>query len=128
MEVKVINEEKVQTMTSTGKDGIESLVSETIASLKGIPTREELINLLKENVVEVTFLKLDGDERVMPCTLIESYLPPARKEDPMTQKKIREITDKVVSVWAVESKAFRSFRYDRVKSVKVIDYPIQLGA
>ena len=128
MEVKVINEEKVQTMTSTGKDGTESLVSETIASLKGIPTREELINLLKENVVEVTFLKLDGDERVMPCTLIESYLPPARKEDPMTQKKIREITDKVVSVWAVESKAFRSFRYDRVKSVKVIDYPIQLGA
>ena len=116
-----MGEEKVQTMQNTEKPGTESLVSETVANLKGIPTREELINLLKTNVVEVTFLKLDGDQRVMPCTLIESYLPPARKDDPMTQKKIREITDKVVSVWAVESKGFRSFRYDRVKSVKIID-------
>lgn len=116
-----MEEEKVQTMQNTEKAGTESLVSETVANLKGIPTREELINLLKTNVVEVTFLKLDGDQRVMPCTLIESYLPPARKDDPMTQKKIREITDKVVSVWAVESKGFRSFRYDRVKSVKIID-------
>lgn len=116
-----MGEEKVQTMQNTEKAGTESLVSETVANLKGIPTREELINLLKTNVVEVTFLKLDGDQRVMPCTLIESYLPPARKDDPMTQKKIREITDKVVSVWAVESKGFRSFRYDRVKSVKIID-------
>lgn len=121
MEVKVINEEKVQTMTNTDKAGTESLVSETVANLKGIPTREELINLLKTNVVEVTFLKLDGDQRVMPCTLKEDLLPPAKKDEPLTQKKVREISDKVIAVWAVESKGFRSFRYDRVKSIKVLD-------
>ena len=115
-----MEEEKVQTTTNTEKDGIESLET-TIAEMKGIPTKTDLLDLLKNNVVEVTFTKLDGDERVMPCTLQESYLPPAKKDDPLTQKKVREISDKVIAVWAVESKGFRSFRYDRVKSVKVLD-------
>jgi len=96
-----------------------SNVSDTVAILKGIPTKEELIKLLKNNIVEVTFTKLNGDERVMPCTLVESMLPPAKKDDPLTQKKVREISDKVIAVWAIESKGFRSFRYDRIKSVKV---------
>lgn len=99
-----------------------SQVADTVAAIKGIPTKEELYELLKKEVVEVTFTKLNGDERVMPCTLIESFLPPAKKDDPISQKKVREISDKVVAVWALESKGFRSFRYDRVKNVKVIPY------
>ena len=120
MEVKAVEEEKVQTMQNTETTGKEFSVSDTVASLKGIPTREELLNLLKNELVEVTFTKLNGDERVMPCTLKESYLPPAKKDDHMSQTKIREISDKVIAVWAIESKAFRSFRYDRVKQVKVL--------
>ena len=121
MEEKVTNEEKVQTMQNTETTGKESLVSETVAALKGIPTKEALLEMLKTNVVEVTFTKLNGDVRVMPCTLIPSMLPPPRKDDPMTQTKVREISDKVVSVWAVESKGFRSFRYDRVTKVEILD-------
>jgi len=101
-----------------------------IATLKGIPTREELYNLLKNEIVEVTFTKLNGDERKMPCTLIESFLPPAKKDDAITQKKVREISDKVVAAWAVESKGFRSFRYDRVTDIQVInkeDYKVRFG-
>ena len=106
-------------------------VEDTVAALKGIPTRDELMEMLRKEVVEVTFLKLDGDERKMPCTLIPSFLPAATKDDPMTQKKVREISDKVVAVWAVESKGFRSFRYDRVTKVEVIakdDYKVRFGA
>jgi len=99
-----------------------STVQDTVAALKGIPTKEELYELLKKEVVKVTFTKLNGDERVMPCTLIESFLPKATKEDPITQKKVREISDAVIAVWAIESNAFRSFRYDRVKAVEVIEY------
>lgn len=102
-----------------------SQVAETVATLKGIPTREELIDLLKKEVVEVTFTKLNGDVRTMPCTLLEYYLPPAKKDDPLTQKKVRELNDKVIAVWAIESKGFRSFRYDRVTKVEVIDPPVQ---
>ena len=35
-------------------------VQDTVAALKGIPTKEELMEMLRESVVEVTFLKLDG--------------------------------------------------------------------
>ena len=96
---------------------------ELVAEMKGIPTQDELYKLLKEEVVEVTFTKLNGDERVMPCTLIPDYLPPAKKDEPITQEKVRKVSEEVVAVWAIESKAFRSFRYDRVKSVKVIEPP-----
>ena len=44
------------------------IVSSKVAKLKGIPTQEELNNQLKEQVLVVTFNKLDGDERVMTCT------------------------------------------------------------
>ena len=115
-----MEDEKEQTMQNTDTVGTESSVSETVATLKGIPTKEQLMEMLRKEVVEVTFLKLDGDERKMPCTLMPSFLPPATKEDPMTQKKVREISDKVVAVWAVESKGFRSFRYDRVTKVEVL--------
>jgi len=121
MEVKVINEEKVQTMTSTEKDGTESSVSETIANLKGIPTKPDLKNLLEQNVLTVDFTKLDGDKRVMTCTLREDIKPPATKTDAMSQKKVREVSDAVVSVWDVNAKGWRSFRYDRINSVEIVN-------
>jgi electron transfer flavoprotein alpha/beta subunit len=107
-----------------------STVEQTVASLKGIPTREQLMETLKKEVAVVTFKKLNGDERKMPCTLITDFLPPAKKDDTITQKKVREISDKVCAVWAVESKGFRSFRYDRVTSIEIIakeDYKVRLG-
>jgi len=107
-----------------------SKVADTVAALKGIPTRQELYELLSKEVVVVTFNKLNGEERSMPCTLIENFLPPAKKDDPLSQKKVREISDKVIAAWAVESKGFRSFRYDRVTKVEVIDkadYKVRLG-
>ena len=107
-----------------------STVADTVATLKGIPTREELMELLHKEVAVVTFKKLNGDERTMPCTLIPQFLPPAKKDDAITQKKVREISDKVCAVWAVESTGFRSFRYDRVTKIEVIDkadYKVRLG-
>jgi hypothetical protein len=107
-----------------------SKAADTVAALKGIPTREELMELLQKEVAVVTFKKLNGDERTMPCTLLSAFLPPAKKDDAITQKKVREISDKVCAVWAIESKGFRSFRYDRVTNVEVIepqDYKVRLG-
>ena len=121
MEVKVTNEEKAQTMTNTETVGTEALVSETIANLKGIPTKADLKKLLEQNVIVVDFTKLDGDKRVMTCTLREDMKPRATKVDPMSQKKIREISDAVVSVWDVNAQGWRSFRYDRINSVDIVD-------
>jgi hypothetical protein len=96
-------------------------VKELVASLKGIPVREDLDKLLEQNVLVVDFTKLNGDKRVMTCTLREDMKPAATKKDPMSQEKIRKVSDAVVSVWDVNAKGWRSFRYERVNAVDVVD-------
>lgn len=81
----------------------------------------QLLTQLKNNVVEVTFNKLNGDKRVMTCTLIESYLPPATKNDAMSQKKVRELNTEVMSVWDVNANGWRSFRLDRVINIAEVE-------
>lgn len=121
MEVKAVEEEKVQTIKNTETTGTKSLVSETVASLKGIPTRTDLQNILRQNVLVVDFTKLNGDKRVMTCTLREDMKPRATKDDTMSQKKVRELNEEVVSVWDVNAKGWRSFRYNRINNVDVVD-------
>jgi hypothetical protein len=100
---------------------LQTPVSDTVAALKGIPTKADLKNLLEQNVLVVDFTKLDGDKRLMTCTLREDMKPAATKADPLSQKKVREVSDAVVSVWDVNAKGWRSFRYDRVNSVDIVD-------
>lgn len=98
-----------------------SLVAETVAALKGVPTKEEIKLLLEQNVLVIDFNKLNGDKRVMTCTLREDMKPAATKTDTMSQKKVREISDAVVSVWDVNAQGWRSFRYDRMNSAEVVE-------
>jgi len=99
-------------------------VQETVAALKGIPTREELVELLGKEICDITFKKLNGDERKMKCTLVPSMLPPANRDDKLSQTKIRNLEEKVFVVWAIdiEPSAWRSFRYDRVSAVEIDKY------
>ena len=56
----------------------------------------------------------------MTCTLKEDIKPKATKTDPLSQEKVRKISDKVVSVWDVNAKGWRSFRYERVEKVEKV--------
>ena len=94
-----------------------SKVADTVAALKGVPTREELIEQLERNILVVRFTKLNGDERVMTCTLLDEFKPPAKKDDSVSQKKVRELSDKVIVAYDVNANGWRSFRYDRIKEV-----------
>jgi hypothetical protein len=107
----------------------KNIVSNAIAELKGIPTRQELLDLLGDEIVDVTFDKLSGDERTMRCTLIPEILPAAQRDDKLSQTKVRNLEDKVFVVWAVdiEPPAWRSFRYDRVKKVSISVSPENLN-
>ena len=82
--------------------------------------RNELEQQLKENIMEVTFNKISGDKRIMTCTLNASYLPPAKKDEPLTQKKIRKINEEVLVVWDINAKGFRTFRMANIIEVKHI--------
>ena len=101
-----------------------STVADTVAELKGIPTRQELLELLGKEICYVTFKKLSGDERKMRCTLIPTFLPAAQRDDKLSQTKIRNLEEKVFVVWAIDIQpnAWRSFRYDRVTAVDVDKY------
>jgi len=78
-----------------------------------IPSKEELINTLKEHNVTVKFTKIDGTERSMKCTLREDTVIPYDKKTEVSKAK----NDNIVSVWDLEKSAWRSFRYDSVLEV-----------
>lgn len=80
--------------------------------------RDELERKLKTSIMEVTFNKINGDKRVMTCTLSASQMPPATKKDPLTQEKVRKINEEVMSVWDTNAKGFRSFRMANITEVK----------
>lgn len=75
-------------------------------------SREWLIDNLLESVVEVTFTKKDGTERVMNCTLQEDYLPE-------TTGVGKAASVDALSVYDVDKDDWRSFRWDSVKAVKI---------
>lgn len=93
-------------------------IKNKLAAIDDVPTQEQLMEQLKTSVVEVTFTKINGDRRVMECTLLPEMLPEPKKTDPLSQKKIREIDSRVVSVWDINAAGWRSFRYERVESVQ----------
>jgi hypothetical protein len=80
-------------------------------------TKNEIQSLLKQGLCEVTFTKVDGTVRTMPCTLREDLLPPAKHEDPLSTKKVREVNEAVMVAYCTDKQAWRSFRVDNVISI-----------
>ena len=75
--------------------------------------RNNLVDKLKKETLTVRFNKLNGDERIMTCTLQESVLPPATNDDKPSQEKVRDVNIEVLSVWDTNANGWRSFRIDR---------------
>jgi hypothetical protein len=75
-----------------------------------------LKGLLKKEKVTVTFTKKDGSERIMRCTTNPTYI---MFKDPaiVESKKERKTNDDAVPVFDLEADAWRSFRWDSIKSV-----------
>ena len=74
-----------------------------------------LTELLRSSIVEVTFTKVDGTERVMRCTLQPQYLPESIEKEGV---KVRNAD--VQSVWDIDINAWRSFRFDSVKEFGIV--------
>lgn len=71
--------------------------------------------LLKDGVVEVTFTKSDGTERVMKCTLKDEVI--SEHWIPKNTETQRKFSEDVLPVFDVEAKGWRSFRFDSIKGV-----------
>jgi hypothetical protein len=79
--------------------------------------KEKLKNILKQNVVSISFKKLDGSDRKMICSLKEDILPVIESKEP-TKKKTEN--ENVLPVWDIEKNAFRSFRIDSLTDYSII--------
>jgi len=80
-----------------------------------------LRSILSENTYEVTFTKIDGRTRVMPCTLDEQHL----QRQPKTQLKEvrvqRESNPATLSVYCTNKNEWRSFRVMNLISIKELE-------
>ena len=76
-----------------------------------------LESLLREGVYEVTFTKLDGSSRTMPCTL-KSDLLPSRPLTEETTTKPKVLKLETMSAWATDIEQWRSFRVMNVTGIK----------
>jgi len=77
-------------------------------------TKQEIAEMLRNNVKVVSFTRADGTERVMKCTLMEKYLP---EQVELEEYVARKQNDNVCSVWDIDKAAWRSFRVDSVKEI-----------
>ena len=76
--------------------------------------KEWIRGMLRNEIVTVTFEKLDGTTREMRCTLIESKIPDEMK--PKNSGKAQ--SDESIAVFDLEKQAWRSFRYDSVRRIE----------
>lgn len=78
---------------------------------------KEIQDLLWKHQCEVTFTKVDGTVRTMPCTLMAESLP---ARDAAKLHETRIYNPNTLSVWCLDKSEWRSFRVANVTHVKVV--------
>lgn len=85
-------------------------------------TKENLTELLNENIVRVDFVTTKGVECTKYATLKDSILPPkpvveegADENDSM--KKTRKVNPDVLNFWSVEDNNWRATRIENIKAI-----------
>jgi hypothetical protein len=90
------------------------IMGEKILNFTTKKEKNWLRTLLKEDVVSITFIKKDGSERIMKCTLLESKIP--SEFAPKGSEKTK--SDEVLPVFDVENEGWRSFRWDSIRKIE----------
>ena len=80
-------------------------------------TKEEIVAALKANICTVTFTKVNGEIRTMPCTLKEDIVPAYERKTPVKEATAKESA--TLSVWCTDKGAWRSFRVDSVTKLEI---------
>lgn len=79
-------------------------------------TKEEIVAMLQAGVCEVTFTKVNGEIRQMPCTL-KSELLPTVDANKLHEEKTRKQNPDNLSVWCTDKNEWRSFKIANVQQI-----------
>ena len=88
-------------------DGTEDMVNQPF-------TKDAMYNLLRNHICNVVFTKVNGDERKMRCTLMETKLP-----EGVSVGKSDSHHGGFLAVYDLDSEGWRGFRIDSIKSVNI---------
>lgn len=83
--------------------------------------RDYILQQLRTHVIDVDFIKADGTARTLKCTLVTELLPPVETPviDLTKPAKHKAENLDVIAAWDIESKGWRSFRLDSVRSITI---------
>ena len=84
--------------------------------------RDNVKTVLQNHIGLVRFMKVEGTERLMKCTLKPDLLPP-KETDRLQQAGFdpqKPVNEKILSVWDLEKEGWRSFRIDSIMSIQVV--------
>jgi len=94
---------------------------------KNIMNRDDILDILHNNVATVTFTKSNGETRVLKGTLLDQYLPQKEIIEEIEFETVDEIRerkatkDNVVLVYDIENYGYRSFRIDSLVSITIVN-------
>ena len=77
--------------------------------------RDTLIKNLQKKAMRITFTKVNGEERIMDCTLQEHMIP-------QTGESNRKKNEEVLPVFDINKGEWRSFRVDSVTNIELLEY------
>jgi WYL_2, Sm-like SH3 beta-barrel fold len=79
-------------------------------------SKESIAALLRNCDATITFIKKDGTERAMKCTLREGVAVPYEKKTERT----REAKDDILPVWDIEANGWRSVTVSSIQTIELI--------
>ena len=92
--------------------------TETVEGLDLDARNREIRHLLSEHDCEVTFTKVDGSVRTMPCTLRAEAMPQQAVNE---HHQTRLYKPETLSVWCLDKSEWRAFRVANVTEVRVLN-------
>ena len=76
-----------------------------------------LRGLLHNGTYDITFTKVNGEMRIMPCTLESSKLPPVVVKENTTEQVQKVVKPDSMRVWCTDKQEWRSFRVMSVTAI-----------
>jgi|TARA_B100001971_G_scaffold196045_1_gene203461 predicted DNA-binding protein (MmcQ/YjbR family) len=77
--------------------------------------RTALIKNLQKRAMRITFTKVNGEERIMDCSLQEHIVPE-------TSESNRKQNKEILPVFDINKGEWRSFRLDSVTNIEALEY------
>lgn len=97
-------------------------MSEKLPEKSNLYERDDLLRSLRSTVMKVTFTKVDGEQRVMRCTLIPLLIEQQGGGFNLeADKRFHRSRQEILAVWDIDNRGWRSFHIDKVYYVEGLD-------